>query len=53
LATERSLAEARLARKEIILATTFNAEAIIEASINIEQLEDGLKRLYALKTELF
>jgi len=53
LATERSLAEAKKNRRDTILETPFSAEAVIKVDIEIESLTDGLKRLNALKTELF
>lgn len=53
LATEKSLAEATKQRKQRILAKPFDSQAIINQDLTIEGLTDGLKRLNALRTELF
>lgn len=53
LATERSLAEAFAERKNAMFIQPFDPQEIINCSIHIEELQDGLKRLNALKSELF
>lgn len=53
LATEKSLAEEKQKRNQTIVNMPFNAERVIACDIKIEALEDGLKRLNALKVELF
>jgi hypothetical protein len=53
LATEKSLAEAMMKKTSAILSKPFDSQAIINLDIQIESLEDGLKRLNTLKEDLF
>ena len=53
LATSQSLAKAEKTRATTVISELFSAGEIINADISIEGLKDGLKRLNALKTELF
>ena len=53
LATEKSLADAKMAKSRTLVSRPFNSQAVINADTQIEGLEDGLKRLKALQTELF
>jgi uncharacterized Zn finger protein (UPF0148 family) len=53
LATKQSLDESKKERAELVLAEPLDADSIIQKDIEIESLEDGLKRLNLLKEELF
>ncbi len=53
LATKQSLAEAKGELTEAEAASPFNASVVIEHQVTVEALEDGLKRLEALKEKLF
>lgn len=53
LATERSLAAKKHELSTALGAFPFNSTNIINLQVEVEGLEDGLKRLNALKTQLF
>lgn len=52
-ATKQSLVEAKRSLTNSKKASPFNATEVIQAQIKVEQLEEGLKRLEELRTELF
>jgi hypothetical protein len=47
------LAEAEATKVKTIIYAPFSSQKIIDCDITIESLKDGLKRLNALKTQLF
>lgn len=53
LATKRSISEAQSRALAAKRETPFSSTRIITAQLAVEALEDGLKRLEELKTELF
>ena len=53
LATKQSLAKVKGSLEVNKSACPFNAADVVETQVAVESLEDGLKRLEALKVELF
>ena len=53
LATERSIATAEKKYEEVVMATPFNSQNIINAKNQIEAAKAGLEALQELKAELF
>jgi hypothetical protein len=53
LATKRSLASSKQSLLAAKSARPFNSQDVINAQLQIEGLEDGLKRLNGLLAELF
>jgi hypothetical protein len=53
LATQKSLASKKRDLENAKNGSRLNSRAIIEIQLEVEALEDGLKRLNALKAELF
>ena len=53
LATKQSLAEAKGNLEVSKASSPFQAARVVDFQIAVEALEDGLKRLEALKVELF
>jgi hypothetical protein len=53
LATEKSLAEQKQKRAKVLTTMPFSASNVIACDVQVEALEDGLKRLNKLKELLF
>ena len=53
LATEKSLANAKRERLDLLVRPEFDSATIIRKDVEIESLQDGIKRLKALQTDLF
>lgn len=53
LATKRSLASANKNLLRVKGAYPFSSQNVVDAQIKVEELQDAIKRLEALQTELF